>query len=217
MDANTLTSRRAFLKSVPATALVAALPLPALGNEPASTVPAAIAAHRAAFLAVGRCHRVIDRIEQLPGRPVFPRVQVGSMISLSRDVDPSPMFATSHAEIERTAAMWCGPSSVSWPAQRARYRAQFDAKHRDLTRQIRARLRFDRASGLLDAQAALSAAYDAEAQVLAKLVLARPLTPAEGDAKRRYFKSNAAIFRWWEGAEIVALVRDMSCEAVCDG
>jgi hypothetical protein len=75
-------------------------------------------------------------------------------------------------------------------------RERYARHHRELTRMIRARMRFDRTSGYLAAKAAVAAAYRAETGAAVDLILAAPASAAEASTKGRYM-SRGFDREWW--------------------
>ena len=223
MDTQTLSSRRTFLKAAPAAAILAALPVVAFAGQAIAartslSVADAIVQHKAAMRAVRRHNRLVSRLYRTPGYPPHPRVQIGYLLR-GKAADGSdirePIYAYDHERIDQDRAMWMASSqSFGGDAYAEKYRAKFAKHHRQLTLLIRARNRFERSIGLTAALEAEKAAYDAETRASARLILARPRSAAEAEAKRRYITRNAAMRDWSEGADAARTVRDLSCEVV---
>lgn len=201
-----ITRRAAFVGlAVAGAALAVPVAATAAPARP-SGVLEAIAAHKAAVRSMRRIWRHVERLETLPGRPPVPRVFVGHLITFERDAEGNdirtPIYSYSHEDISARCEQRCNPNLFQ-ARQIAATREWYAAKHRELTRLIRARNRFDRASGLQKAQAAQKAAQGAEGAALATLLLSLPATAAEATAKRRYIERTALTREWWEAPDVI--------------
>jgi len=208
MDATSIASRRSVLKGLGTIAALVAASAPvsakpvfariASPTSPAGAVTAAIAQHKAVMRDISRLHRATDKLETLPGRPKTPRVHVGNFVHQNGgERTRSPIVAYSHSEISERCEASANPACLT-DRQRAAIRAQFRGYHLDLTRQIRALAKFDRASGLTSLREAVMDAYHREAEAEAMLLLALPATAKEAAAKASYIKRSALLREWTE-------------------
>jgi hypothetical protein len=209
---NNITRRDAILGLAAGSAVAAIGVLPAVATNP-SPVLATIARHKAAMRVIHRLLRRLDKLETLPGRPSLPQVRVGSLLK-GRDANNEdirePIYSYDHQDIERHAQVWIGTAFGTKSA--GAYRAKFDGFHRELTRQIRALARFDRASGLTALQAEITKAYRVEAEAEAALLLALPRSAQEAATKAAYIKRSDLLTDWTESPVAYRAVMRGLCE-----
>ncbi|MEO6013509.1 MAG: hypothetical protein ABIQ30_08005 [Devosia sp.] len=197
MDRHHIT-RRTVILGLAGTALAAVAVAPVVAAT-VSPLRTAIGQHKAAMRCLNRLLRQMDELEALPGRPTTPKVIVGHLVQ-GRDINGEtvrqPLYGRSHDDIEAHAQRWI--VTAYYPALVASYRAKFDGYHRELTRQIRARAKFDRASGLTALEVSLAEAYRIEAEAEAGVLLAMPMTQAEGQFKAAYINRSDLLCNWTE-------------------
>lgn len=205
-------TRRTALVALAVGSAALAVPAVAATVTQPSAVIAAIATHKAAHRNLRRIWREVERLESLPGRPPIPRVVFSHLIT-GYDAEGNkvrePMYAYSHRDLTAECVRHCYSVEHLWGQPGIeRTRQRYDGLHRELTRMIRARKRFDRASGLLATEARQAVATEAEWRALAALILARPATEAEANAKRRYVERNALTREWWESPDGLRLIHE---------
>jgi hypothetical protein len=194
-----ITRRAAILGLAAGSAIAATVGLTISASAAPVTTSVAIARHKAVMRTINRMLRQFDKLETLPGRPGTPRVQVGNLVHWNREGEQerTPIIAYDHKSISEHCESHIGPALLN-EKQRDVIRARYAGLHRDLTRQIRARARFDRLSGLTALEATLKAAYRDEAEAEAVLLLARPATAQEATAKAAYIKRSDLLMEWTE-------------------
>jgi hypothetical protein len=169
--------------------------LPALASvagpvPTAPSVPAALAAHRAALRAVNKaCDRTAAIETRFPGVWKSACVEVGTHVRSEDAGGNVPIFAYSVDEIERHRDQWLDVYShfgEGWEKRVERTRAQFADKIAAFLREKdRIRKRASR-TGYRAAMDALNQAYRAEEAAFLNVLLAVPVTDEEARARRRH-------------------------------
>jgi hypothetical protein len=193
---HTITRRSAIVGLAALPALAAVVAAPALADTP-SAVTAAIAKHKAAMRAIRSLGRREARLETLPDRPPRPAVQIGNMVSWDERGEriKTPIFAYSHEAISAECDRHL-PTPWGTEASRQARRVRFEGFHREFTRMVRARVRFDRASGLIECRRQVRDAFAREAEAEAAVLLARPIDAAEGRLKAAYIRRCELLCDW---------------------